>query len=437
MVSNPPVTPETPEPDALPAGRRSPLTTYRWSIVGLLFFASTINYLDRQTLSVVAPQLKHDFNLTNSQFADIVSAFFVAYAIMYTLSGKVMDAIGTRLGMALSIAWWSVAAALHSVARGFDSLRLYRFMLGVGEPGMFPAAVKTVRESFPEKQRALAIGIFNSGTSIGALIAPPVVTFLMLKYSWRLAFLATGSLGFLWVIAWLVLTGIGKRRGFVASAQQAERAASLRPKVRWVEILQHRQVWGILAGRTFADPAWYFYLTWLPLYLHDVRHVSLAAIGYYFALLPAVTGDVGNVVGGWLSGFLMRSGRGVIQARQLAMLATVIAMPVIYFGTRVDSTWVVVGAISLATMMHQSWSANITTLPADVCPEAVVGSVAGLAGTAGSLASVGFTLFVGWAADHHHYPMVFLGATAIYPIGWVLNRWLVKEKWVATLERSE
>lgn len=416
--------------DAAPS---SVFPALRWWIVGMLFLASTINYMDRTTLAVLAPRLRLQFHLDNTQYASITECFLVSYAIMYTLSGRVIDWIGARVGMALSITWWSIAAALHSLARGVMSLRLFQVLLGIGEPGMFPAAVRTVRECFPESERALAIGIFNSGTSIGGVLAPPVVVYLLVVASWRMAFLAVGALGFLWLAGWLVLTRFLQRRHpeiLLSDRQRAARGVQ-RAREPWLKLLTHRQVWGILMGRVFADPAWFFYLFWLPTYLYQVRHFTLTEIGAYGALIPAVTGDLGNILGGWLSGFLNKMGVPVITARKRAMLMTVAFMPVIFWGTRSLSDMIVIGAISLATMMHQSWSANITTMPADVCPDSVVGSVAGMAGTAGAGSGAIFSAFVGWAADHHHYPLVFLAATAIYPIGWLLVNWLVREPWEA------
>lgn len=418
---------------AQPDAAASSYPSLRWWIVGMLFLASTINYMDRSTLAVVAPRLRTDFHLDNTQYASITEFFLVSYAIMYTLSGRIIDWIGARVGMALTITWWSIAAALHSFARGLFSLRLFQVLLGIGEPGMFPATVRTVRECFPPSERALAVGIFNSGTSIGGVLAPPVVVYLMVVSSWRMAFVVVGALGLIWMVGWLFMTRFLQRRhpGIMLSDGEREARGIKRSKVkvRWAELLRHRQVWGILLGRVFADPAWFFYLFWLPTYLYSVRHFSLTAIGAYGALIPAFTGDLGNIAGGWFSGFLNKNGLPVIRARKMAMLATVAMMPIIFFGTRSVSDAVVVGAISLATMMHQSWSANITTMPADVCPESVVGSVAGMAGTAGAGSGAVFSAFVGWAADHHHYPLVFLAATAIYPIGWLLVNWLVRKPW--------
>ena len=414
-----------PEPaQEMPAARR-----WRWRIVFMLLLVSTINYLDRGTLAVVIPRLRGLFHISDAQYASVVQSFFYAYAAMYALSGWIMDRLGPRLGLGLSAAWWSFAAAGNGLVQGILGLRVFQFLLGIGEPAMFPAALKFAQERFPPRQRALAMGVFNAGTSLGGTLAPPLVVFLMLRYSWRIAFFSVGMVGLLWVCGWWWVNRAGAMtRAGVREIERSPAAASSAPRPGWGAMMRHPQVWGILAGRACSDPAWYFYLFWLPTYLYKVRHFSLVAIGAYGALVPALASAVGNVAGGWLSGVLTRF-VSPIQARKLVMLITVAAMPLIYFGTHSASNTVVIAAISLATWMHQSWSVNLQTLPADSCPPAVSGRVAGLSGTAGTLASIPFTTLIGWAAGQHHYNWIFLAATTIYPIGWILVSILVRKRW--------
>lgn len=404
-----------------PSARR-----WRWRIVFMLLLVSTINYLDRGTLAVVIPRLRGLFHINDAQYASVVQSFFYAYATMYALSGWVMDRLGPKLGLAISATWWSFAAAGNGLVQGILGLRVFQFLLGIGEPAMFPAALKFAQERFPPSQRALAMGIFNAGTSLGGTLAPPLVVLMMIHYSWRFAFFGVGAVGLLWTAGWWWVNRASAMQRAGVRVIPPPAPAAARPG--WAAMMRHPQVWGILIGRACSDPAWYFYLFWLPTYLYKVRHFTLVEIGAYGALIPALASAVGNVVGGWLSGVLTRF-VSPIQARKLVMLITVACMPLIYFGTHSASNTVVIAAISLATWMHQSWSANLQTLPADSCPSAVSGRVAGLSGTAGTLASIPFTTFIGWAAGHHHYNWIFLAATSIYPIGWILVSILVRRRW--------
>ena len=303
------------------------ITRLRWFIVSLLFLATVINYVDRQTLSVLAPLLREQFHMSNTDYSRIVFAFLLAYMIMQSGSGRLMDRLGTRVGMALTVGWWSVAAMLHAAAGSVVSFGAFRFLLGMGEAGNWPGGVKAVSEWFPAKERAFATGFFNSGSTVGAIIAPPLVTWMALRWGWQSAFLMTGSLGFVWVVLWLLFyrspqehRWLGEReRAYILAGQPATDVESA-PKVRWVDLLGYRQVWGLVLARMMADPVWWFYVFWLPEYLKRDRNFSMIMIGY-FAWIPFLTADIGCLTGGAISGWLIRRGCPVLKARKMVMCA--------------------------------------------------------------------------------------------------------------------
>ncbi len=334
----------------------------RWWIVGLIFLATLINYIDRLTISVLAPVITRDLGLSNTEFGGIVTWFLLAYTISQGLSGKLYDRIGTRLGFTFSIIVWSVAAMAHAFARGLGSLSLFRFVLGFGEAGNWPGAAKTVAEWFPIKQRAFGMAIFNSGAAIGSIIAPPLIVWLAQTYNWQTTFLVTGSLGFLWLLLWLVFYQTPDRHRWItpeeltliragqqtpedaqiASSIVAEEASvatvediatSLPPgdlavegAPRWRELLCYKQVWAIVLSRFLTDPIWWLYITWLPKYLADARGFSLTKIGL-FAWVPFVAADAGSLTGGWMSGYLIGRGWSVDRARKAVILVAALLMP--------------------------------------------------------------------------------------------------------------
>jgi ACS family hexuronate transporter-like MFS transporter len=283
----------------------------RWMIVGLLFFSTVINYVDRQTLSILSPTLRREFHLSERDYANAVSAFLIAYTVMYSLSGRLLDRIGVRAGMALCIAWWSVATMLTSLARGPMSLAAFRFLLGIGEPGVFPAGLKACSEWFSPRERALPTGVFSSGSALGAVLAPPIVAWITVRYGWRYAFTIPGAVGLLWIPIWLQ----AYRRPPRSIGKQEPAGRS------WSQMLRERKLWAVVLPRVASDPVWYFYLFWLPDYLQRERGLSLAQIGIY-GWIPFLFADFGNVGGGALSDWLVRRGWPARQAR-IAMLVGV------------------------------------------------------------------------------------------------------------------
>jgi len=386
----------------------------RWWITGLLFLATVINYIDRQTLSVLAPMLRDEFGMSNADYSRVVSAFMLAYLIMQTGSGRLMDWLGTRRGFSLCIIWWSAAAMLHATARSAMQFGVFRFLLGLGEAGNWPGAVKAISEWFPVRERAFAIGFFNSGSTLGAVIAPPLVAWLAVTYGWRNAFLITGSLGFVWLIVWLLLYRHPREHPWlrkeelehIVGGQEKSHAAE---KIRWHELFRYRQVWGLVLARSFADPVWWFYVFWLPEYLTREREFSLTMIGY-FAWIPFLTADLGCLAGGWVSGYLVKRGVETLRARKLVMIVSALLMMAGIPAVVTEDANLAIGLISLATFSYATWATNILTLPADLFPQRIVASVSGLSGTGAATGGLIFTLIVGAVVDRFSYVPVFIAA---------------------------
>jgi MFS transporter, ACS family, hexuronate transporter len=389
------------------------MTRVRWWILLLLFFATTINYLDRIVFSVLIPVIRKDLGLTDQGYGYLTGAFQIAYTVGFLVMGKLIDRFGTRIGYAVSIAWWSIAAACHAFARTPLGLGFWRGMLGLGEAGNFPAAVKSVAEWFPKKDRALATGLFNAGTNVASMIGPPVFVFMNFRYGWRASFLITGLLGFVWLILWLVYYRNPELHPAVNKAEleyirSDADSAKDEAKMGWAEVLRIRQTWGFVLAKFFTDPVWWFYLYWLPPYLFDVRKFNLKEIGW---ALPVVyiMADFGSVGGGWISGFLIRRGWPHGKARMAALTLSAFCMPVAALAVLAPGSVMTIALVSLATAAHQGWSANLYTTTSDVFPKPAVASVTGIGGCAGGLGGVLFSaLLPGFVVPHFGYKPVFL-----------------------------
>jgi MFS transporter, ACS family, hexuronate transporter len=377
------------------------MTHTKWWVATLLFLATVINYVDRQTLSVLAPELRARFHMSNTDYSHVIFAFLLAYMLMQSGSGRLMDKLGTRRGFSLTIAWWSVAAVLHAAANSALAFGSFRFLLGLGEAGNWPGGVKVVSEWFPPKERAFAIGFFNSGSTLGAVFAPPVVAWVALHWGWRQAFVLTGSLGFLWLLLWLTT--------YRSPTQPVEQESSQPAPAKWKDLLRYRQVWALVLGRMLADPVWWFYVFWLPDYLRQARHFTLAEIGY-FAWIPFLTAGLGNLLGGWLSGHLIRRGVGILRARKIVMGASAVAMMAGIPAVQAPGATAALVLISTVTMAYSVWAANVLTLPADMFPQQVVASISGLSGTGAALGGMMFTLLIGAVVDRLSYTPVFVMA---------------------------
>ena len=370
-------------------------------MIGFAFTATLINYLDRQALSVAAPVLIDQFHMSNEVYGRVVSAFMLAYTISNGLSGPLIDRLGTRLGYALCIAWWSAASVLHAFTRGPLSLGAFRFLLGIGEAGNWPAAIKVVAEWFPETERALACGLFNSGSSIGAILAPPIVAFIVLHYGWQYAFLAIGLLGFLWLALWWPVYRKPDRLPGAAATPE------LPPPSAW-RLLRHRFVWTCIVAKIFFDPAWYFYIFWFPTYLKSARHFDMAAIGKY-AWLPFFVAGLGNLFGGAVSGLLIRRGVSITVARKSAMTFFIALMLAAIPAVLAPTAALSIVYVSIAMTGYTGALANMLAMPADVFPGNAVGSIWGLASMGAGFGGMLFSLITGWLVDHYSYTPVFIG----------------------------
>lgn len=378
-----------------------PLSPYRWRILALLFFATTINYLDRIVFSVLIPVIREEMHISNQDYGYLTGAFTAAYTIGFLFAGKFIDRYGTRLGYAVAIVWWSIAAALHGIARHPFDLGIWRALLGFGESGNFPAAIKSVAEWFPKKDRAFATGIFNAGTNVAAMAGPPMFVYLNMHFGWRACFIGTASLGFLWVIAWLLM--------YRKPPEQPEDKGE--PNIGWLQALGYRQTWGFALGKFLTDPVWWFYLFWLPPYLYDVRKFNLVEIGW---ALPVVylMADVGSVGGGWISGWLMRRGWETHKARRAAMALCAASMPIAAMSAVAPTAILTVALVSVATAAHQGWSANLYSTTSDVFPKNAVASVTGIGGCAGGIGGFLFSAVIpGFVVTYFGYtPMImFMG----------------------------
>ncbi len=392
---------------------------YRWRICALLFWATTLNYIDRQVLGVLAPALGHALGWTQVDYGYIVAAFQIAYAIGLVFAGALIDKIGTRLGFALSIAIWSVAAASHALARTVLAFAAARFMLGLGESGNFPAAVKTVAEWFPRPERAFATGLFNAGTNVGAVIAPLVVPIAVALWGLRSGFLLTSVLSALWLVTWLIVYRPPAEHPRVTARELAYIGSdavepSSATRVRWRELLRHRQTWAFAAGKFLTDPVWWFLLFWLPKYLSHRYGLDLTALGPPL-IAVYVMADAGSIGGGWLAGRLMRLGWSVNAARKGAMLLCALAVVPVIFTSYVHHLWFAVGLIGLAAAAHQGWSANLFTTASDLYPSAAVASVVGLGGFAGALSGALVSTAVGFLLQATgSYALLFTIAGGMY-----------------------
>ncbi len=406
---------------------------YRWVIVTLLFFATTINYLDRQVIGLLKDNLAKDFNWSEKDYSNIVMAFSTAYAIGLLVFGRLVDKIGTRLGYTISIIIWSIAAMLHAFAKSTVSFGIARSGLGFGEGGNFPTAIKAIAEWFPKKDRAFATGIFNSGTNIAAMIGPPVIAWIFTSYGWKETFLWTGALGFIWLIGWLYFFHIPSKQKNITQKELAyivsDNDAEILPeqKISWLKILKLKQTWAFVFGKFLTDPIWWFYLFWVPSYFNSTYSLNISKSAIHVSTVYVFAG-FGSVAGGYLSGMLIKKGWPVYKARKTAMFIFACCVVPVLFIQFTDDIWLAVALISLAAAAHQAWSANIFTTASDMFPKNAVSSVVGIGGMAGSIGGILFPLFIGIILDHfkalHHlkagYNIIFIVCGSAYLLAWII-----------------
>ncbi len=396
----------------------------RWTICAMLFAATSINYMDRQVISILKPTLEHSIGMTEIDYGYIVDAFQVAYAVGLLAAGRFVDKVGTRIGYMAIMAVWSLSAMGHALANTVIEFAVARFSLGLGESGNFPAAIKTIAEWFPQSERSLATGLFNSGANLGAILAPVIVPWVTLRYGWHAAFLVTGGFSALWIVWWWrnyrkptdhpTLTGIELRHIY------REAATQMGPSVPWVRLLGHRQTWGYSLAKFLTDPIWWFYLFWLPSYFSARFHLDLSHLGLPLILVYNASA-VGSIGGGWLPAPFRRLGLSQVHARLAAMLLCACAVLPIFAMGRVTSEWMAIMLLSVAAAAHQGWSANLYTTASDMFPRSAVGSVTGIGGMAGAVGGAMLAYYAGHILQlTHSYTSLFAIAGGAYLTAWVV-----------------
>ena len=390
---------------------------FRWVVCGLLFLATTINYIDRQVLGILAPELQHRIGWNEIQYGYIVMGFQAAYALGLLLSGRLLDVLGVRLGFAAAIVVWSLAAMAHALARTPLGFGLARVSLGLGEAANFPAAIKSVAEWFPKRERAFATGLFNGGSNVGAIVAPAIVPWIALNWGFEAAFLVTGAIGFFWLALWLWLYRPPEEHPRLSPAELAYiRSDPEEPAARlpWLSLVTYRETWAFALGKFLTDPVWWFYLYWIPKFLNEQHGLTLAGLGAPLITIYLVA-DVGSIAGGWLSSHLIRRGFSTNAARKTAMLVCALAVTPIVFAARVSDLWTAVALIGLAAAAHQGFSANLFTLASDVFPRRAVASVVGFGGMFGSIGGMLVATLTGWILQAtHSYVTIFVCAGGAY-----------------------
>jgi ACS family hexuronate transporter-like MFS transporter len=395
----------------------------RWWIIGLIFLATVINYVDRQTVAVLKKAITDDLGLSNPDYAAIQNAFLVAYAISQMVSGRLYDAVGTRIGFTISIVVWSIAAAAHAAAGSAASFGFWRFVLGFGEAGNWPGAAKAIAEWFPARERALGMGIFNTGAAVGGALSPPLIAWLATTWGWRPTFVITGLLGLAWLGLWLALFRRPQEHPWLRDEERAyilegrgpgAAAGAWRPG--WLELLRYRQVWAVVVARFLTDPIWWLYVFWLPSYFQEARGFSLQQVGWS-AWFPFLAGGLGALAGGWASGHLIARGWSVDRARKTVMAAGALLVPAGILAMRAESPYAALAWMGVVLFGFQVWINNVQTLPSDFFPGSAVASVAGLGGTAAAIASVLYNWNTGRVVDLLGYTPVFVAAGILGPLG--------------------
>lgn len=404
------------------------ITSYRWRVVALLFFATTINYIDRQVIGILKPYIEGELGWTETDYGTIVAAFQAAYAIGLVMTGAFLDRLGTRLGYSIAITLWSIAAMAHAAARGAFSFAAARFGLGLGESANFPAAVKATAEWFPKKDRALATGWFNTGSSLGAVLVPLIVWGSFMHFGWKGAFIITGALGFIWLIFWSLFYRVPEKHPRISRAELdyiRSGEPGVADKVPWSRIVPHRPTIAILLSRFVTDWVWWFWLFWAPDFLNkqygiDIRELVLPLIVIY------ASASLGGIAGGWLSSRFIRSGRSVDYARKNAILVCAVFVLPVIFASRGSNLWLAVVLISMAAAAHQGWASNIFTVVSDIYPRSSVASMTGLAGFGGAVGGALAASFVGFLLEFTgSYMLIFTLAGSSYLLAWLILKLMI------------
>ncbi len=409
----------------------------RWWIIGLVCLATVINYIDRSALAIMWPDISKDLDMTKTDYALILNVFLVAYAIGQSLSGKMFDKIGTRAGFVVSITIWGIATSLHALARGVLSFSFFRVLLGLGEAGNWPGAVKSNAEWFPAKERALAQGIFNSGAALGSIVAPPLIAIVWVAIGWEMTFVLLGVLGLIWVIPWLLINkALPHKHPWITEDEQKhilagikhQKETSDKPGLSMRKILSHRESWAVLASRFFIEPIWWLFVGWMPIYLADVYGFNVKEIGF-FAWVPYVGAAIGSLCGGYFSGHLMMNGATVDKARKRTILVGCVIMFIgmvatILFG---NTPIKFVAIVAMVLFGFQFVISNIQTIPSDLFSGKSVGSLAGLGGTVGIFSVIGMNFLVPYITDSYSYTPIFIMIAVFVPLGYLSINFFAKK----------
>jgi len=409
--------------------KKNKIGSFRWTICALLFLATTINYVDRQVIGILAPVLQKDIGFDQLQYGYIITAFEGAYALGLLLVGRIIDKIGTKKGYSYSLFLWSLAAMGHALVQTAFGFGVARFLLGLGESGNFPAAIKATAEWFPKKERALATGFFNSGANVGAIVAPLLVPWLTLKYGWPAAFIFTGAIGFVVLVIWIWMYKLPEYHDKVTKEELAyiksDPVEKEQIKVPWLKLLKYRQTWAFVIGKFLTDPIWWFYLYWLPKFFNEHYGLDLAHIGLPLVVVYTMT-TVGSIGGGWISSAFIKRNSTINKGRKLAMLICAVCVVPIIFASVVTHLWSAVALIGLAAAAHQGWSANIFTTASDMFPTEAVGSIVGLGGMAGAIGGMLIATAAGLILQlTGHYLFLFIICGFAYLIALLIFHFLV------------
>ncbi len=412
------------------------ISNYRWTVCALIFFATTVNYLDRQVIGILKPILDSDLGIGEKEYAHIIMAFQILYAAGMILAGRLIDKFGSKIGYGFTVILWSIAAMGHALAKGVWGFGFWRGFLGISEAGNFPAGNKAVAEWFPKKERALAFGIFNSGTNVGAILAPLIIPALLIAWGWQAAFVVTGAIGFIWVILWFILYEVPEKHKKVSEGELAyinsdiDEQNETKEKVPWLKLFKYRQTWLFFIGKGLTDPIWWFYLFWIPGWLSTVRGagLSVSSFGLPLAFIYTMT-TIGSIGGGWFSGFMINKGMSPFKARRFTMLIyALLVVPIIFAQSKGVSTWGAVCLIALAASAHQAWSANLFTTVSDAFPKKAVSSVTGIGGLAGALGGAFISYIAGAILQHFKdignietgYVIMFAISGSTYLVAWTI-----------------
>jgi len=408
-------------------------TNYRWRILALLFFATTINYIDRQVIGILKPFIAEDLGWSEADYGYIVTAFQIAYAIGLISTGRLLDKFGVRIGYLWAIIVWSIAGMAHAAARGVASFAAARFALGMGESANFPAAIKSVAEWFPKKDRAFATGLFNSGATVGAISAPIIVSAITLALGWQWAFIITGALGFIWVVLWMAYYHAPEKHPKVSKAeleyinQDEDGTTNSKQAMKWRDLFKYKQTVAICSTRFISDWVWWFFLFWIPDFLSKTHGVNIKEVVLPLIVIYAVS-SIGGIGGGWLSSSFIKKGRSIDYSRKTAILiCALIVLPVMLVSS-ISNLWVAVGLITLAAAGHQGWAANIFTIVSDIYPKNAVASMIGLSGFTGAIGGALSASFVGLLLETSgSYFLMFMVAASVYLLNWLILKIVIKE----------